>query len=94
VAEELTGGNTGVERLPGKHGTDKRFTTVIVMVDDRPGELARLLAEVGEIGVNLEDLRLEHSPGRQVGLAEIAVLPEAADRLTTELAARGWRIAG
>ena len=94
VAEELTGGNTGVERLPGKHGTDKRFTTIIVMVDDRPGQLARLLAEIGEIGVNLEDLRLEHSPGRQVGLAEIAVLPEAADRLTTELAERGWRIAG
>jgi len=94
VAEELTGGNTGVERLPGKHGTDKRFTTVIVMVDDRPGQLARLLAEIGEIGVNLEDLRLEHSPGRQVGLAEIAVLPEAADRLTNELAERGWRIAG
>ena len=94
VAEELTGGNTGVERLPGKHGTDKRFTTVIVMVEDRPGELARLLAEIGEIGVNLEDLRLEHSPGRQVGLAEISVLPEAADRLTEELAARGWRIAG
>lgn len=94
VAEELTGGNTGVERLPGKHGTDKRFTTIIVMVDDRPGQLAKLLAEIGEIGVNLEDLRLEHSPGRQVGLAEIAVLPEAVDRLTTELAGRGWRIAG
>ena len=94
VAEELTGGNTGVDRLPGKHGTDKRFTTVVVMVEDRPGELARLLAEIGEIGVNLEDLRLEHSPGRQVGLAEISVLPEAADRLTHELAERGWRIAG
>lgn len=94
VAEELAGGNTGVERLPGKHGTDKRFTTVVVMVEDRPAQLARLLAEIGEIGVNLEDLRLEHSPGRQVGLAEVAVLPEAADRLTTELAARGWRIAG
>ena len=53
-----------------------------------------MLAEIGEIGVNLEDLRLEHSPGRQVGLAEIAVLPEAADRLTNELAERGWRIAG
>ncbi|MFF2273943.1 prephenate dehydrogenase [Agromyces sp. NPDC058136] len=94
VAEELTGGNTGVARLPGKHGTDKRFTTVIVMVDDRPGQLARLLAEIGEIGVNLEDLRLEHSPGRQVGLAEVQVVPEAAERLTNELAERGWRIAG
>ncbi|WP_022890058.1 prephenate dehydrogenase [Agromyces italicus] len=94
VAEELAGGNTGVARLPGKHGTDKRFTTVTVMVDDRPGQLARLLAEIGEIGINLEDLRLEHSPGRQVGLAEVQVVPEAAERLSNELAGRGWRIAG
>ncbi|MET0783255.1 prephenate dehydrogenase [Orlajensenia leifsoniae] len=94
VAEELAGGNVGVARLPGKHGTDKRFTTLTVMVDDSPGQLARLLAEIGEIGVNLEDLRLEHAPGIQVGLAEIAVLPETVEHLTTELAARGWRIAG
>ena len=94
VAEELAGGNTGVSRLPGKHGTDKRFTTVVVMVDDRPGQLARLLAEIGEIGVNLEDLRLEHAPGIRVGLAEVQVVPEAAPRLTEELAERGWRIAG
>ena len=38
----------GVERLPGKHGTDKRFTTIIVMVDDRPGQLARLFNDVGD----------------------------------------------
>jgi prephenate dehydrogenase len=94
VAEELTGGNTGVERLPGKHGQDRRFVSMIVMVDDTPGQLARLLHEIGEVGVNLEDLRLEHSPGAQLGLAEISVLPEAVGRLTEELAARGWRIAG
>ncbi|WP_419817142.1 prephenate dehydrogenase [Glaciibacter flavus] len=94
VAEELAGGNVGVARLPGKHGTDRRFTTIVVMVDDRPGQLARLLAEIGEIGVNLEDLRLEHAPGIQVGLAEVQVLPEAAAHLTEELATRGWRIAG
>jgi prephenate dehydrogenase len=63
-------------------------------VDDKPGELGRLFTEMGEIGVNLEDLRLEHSPGAQVGLAEIAVLPEAVQRTVDELGARGWRIAG
>ncbi|AMB58914.1 prephenate dehydrogenase [Microterricola viridarii] len=94
VAEEIAGGNTGVARLPGKHGIDKRFSTMIVMVDDTPGQLARLLHEIGEIGVNLEDLRLEHAQGVQVGLAEISVVPEAVERLTTELVARGWRIAG
>ena len=94
VAEELTGGNAGVARLPGKHGQDRRFVSLSVMVDDTPGQLARLLNEIGEVGVNLEDLRLEHSPGAQLGLAEISVLPEAIGRLTEELAARGWRIAG
>ncbi len=94
IAEELAGGNAGVARIPGKHGQDRRYAAIVVMVDDTPGELARLLTEVGEIGVNLEDLRLEHSPGAQIGLAEIAVLPETVQRLTDALTERGWRIAG
>ncbi|WP_223694845.1 prephenate dehydrogenase [Leifsonia poae] len=94
LAEELAGGNLGVSRLPGKHGQDRRYSPIVVLVDDRPGELGRLFTELGEIGVNLEDLRLEHSPGAQVGLAEIAVLPEHLQRTIEELSARGWRIAG
>ena len=94
IAEELAGGNLGVSRLPGKHGQDKRYASIVVMVDDQPGELARLLAELGDLEVNLEDLRLEHSPGAQVGLAEIAVLPEVLQRTIDDLTERGWRIAG
>ncbi|WP_426623377.1 prephenate dehydrogenase [Leifsonia sp. McL0607] len=94
IAEEIAGGNVGVARLPGKHGQDKRFSSMIVMVEDRPGELARLLAELGELDVNLEDLRLEHSPGAPFGLAEIAVLPEVWQRTVTDLTDRGWRLAG
>lgn len=93
VAEAIAGGNAGVARLPGKHGSSKQFATLVVIVDDRPGELARLLTDIGEAGVNMEDLRLEHSPRAQIGLAEIAVLPEVEDRLAAELTARGWRIA-
>jgi prephenate dehydrogenase len=93
VAELRAGGNAGVARIPGKHGQDRRFSQIIVMVDDKPGELARLLTEIGDIGVNLEDLRLEHSPGVAIGFAEIAVVPEAEAGLVTELEARGWRIA-
>jgi prephenate dehydrogenase len=94
IAEAIAGGNAGVSRLPGKHGSANRFSTLVVMVTDVPGELARLLTEIGELGVNMEDLRLEHSPGAQFGLAEIAVLPEAEKRLVAELEARGWKIAG
>ena len=93
IAETLAAGNQGVARIPGKHGRDDRFTALIVKVDDRPGQLARLLTEIGEEGVNLEDFRLEHSPGAQVGFAEINVLPEAAHRLAAALEARGWTLA-
>lgn len=92
IAETLAGGNAGVARIPGKHGQDRRYGRIVIMVDDRPGELARLLTEIGEAGVNMEDLRLEHSPGAQVGLAEISVLPEQESRLADELGRRGWKI--
>jgi len=88
-------GNRGVEQLPGKHGSRKSdYQTFIVMIDDRPGELARLFAEVGEIGINIEDMKLEHSPGAQIGLVELSIAPKSADRLQAELLERGWRFAG
>jgi prephenate dehydrogenase len=94
IAETLAGGNAGVARLPGKHGQDRRFASVVVLIDDRPGQLGRLFAELGELGVNIEDFRMEHSPGAQIGIAEIAVVPEALQRTVADLTARGWRIAG
>lgn len=94
LAEVLAAGNAGVATIPGKHGQDRRFSQIVVLVDDKPGELARLLTEIGAAEVNMEDLRLEHSPGAQVGLAEISVLPEVEQRLADELGSRGWRIAG
>ena len=93
IAETLAAGNQGVARIPGKHGRDERFAALVVKVDDTPGQLARLLTEIGEEGVNLEDFRLEHSPGAQVGFAEINVLPDAAHRLAEALEARGWTLA-
>ena len=93
VAEAIAAGNDGVARIPGKHGTTKHFSTLVVMVNDHPGELARLLTEIGELGVNLEDMRLEHSPGAPIGIVEIAVAPEVAGGLEADLHRRGWRVA-
>lgn len=91
----LSGGNRGVERLPGKHGTKAtKFATVTVMIDDKPGELARLLTEIGEIGVNLEEINLEHSPSSPIGLVEVSVLPSLENRLVSELTSRSWKLVG
>ena len=54
--------------------------------------MAQLLTEIGELGINLEDLRLEHAEGALLGLVEFSVLPEAATTLMTELTARSWRV--
>lgn len=94
LADLIGAGNAGVARIPGKHGDDRRFAQLVVMIDDTPGQLARLLTEIGELDINMEDLRLEHSPGAQIGFAEVSVLPEVEQRLIDELSARGWRIAG
>ncbi|MCK3770438.1 prephenate dehydrogenase [Microbacterium aerolatum] len=94
IAETIRQGNDGVERLPGKHGQNRKFEQLVVMVDDTPGQLGRLFGELGELGVNVEDLRLEHSPGAQFGLAEISVAPAALHGATEGLQERGWRIAG
>ena len=93
VADTIRRGNDGVERLPGKHGQNRRFESLVVMVDDTPGQLGRLFGELGELDVNIEDFRLEHSPGAQFGLAEISVVPDAVHRAVTGLEARGWKIA-
>lgn len=91
VAALLERGRTGAGRIPGKRGVAAReFSTVQIVIADRPGELARLLAAAGEAGVNVEDVGIEHSPGLPVGVAELAVLPEAASRLVDVLAAAGW----
>ena len=93
IADTIRRGNDGVERLPGKHGQNRRFEQVVVMVDDTPGQLGRLFGELGELEVNVEDLRLEHSPGAQFGLAEISVVPTAVRRAVEGLEALGWKIA-
>lgn len=94
VSKAIDAGNRGVARIPGKHGGNHtNYAVVVAMIDDKPGELARLLTEIGQIGINLEDLKLEHSPGAQIGLVELSVLPEVEPKLVAELTSRGWRLA-
>jgi prephenate dehydrogenase len=89
----LDRGRAGVGRIPGKHGGQPRnFTVVQVVLADQPGELARLFNAAGAAGVNIEDIRLEHSPGLPVGVAELSVRPEHAGILLDAMEAGGWPV--
>jgi len=89
----LDRGRAGVARIPGKHGGQPRnFTVVQVVIADQPGELARLFNAAGAAGVNIEDIRLEHSPGLPVGVAELSVRPDQAGTLLDAMEAGGWPV--
>ncbi|WP_058233970.1 prephenate dehydrogenase [Devriesea agamarum] len=94
IAETIANGNRGVARIPGKHGgRADAFAELTVIVPDRAGKLAGLLADIGDAGINLEDLRLEHSVGQDVGLAHVSVQPSDRTSLERTLTAGGWKIA-
>jgi prephenate dehydrogenase len=93
VTSLLERGQAGTGRIPGKHGGKPRnFTVVQVVLADRPGELARLFNAAGAAGVNIEDIRLEHSPGLPVGVAELSVRPDQAGQLLDAMEAGGWPV--
>jgi prephenate dehydrogenase len=93
VTELLDRGRAGVARIPGKHGGQPRsFTVVQVVIADQPGELARLFNAAGAAGVNIEDVRIEHSPGLPVGVAELSVRPDQSGALLAAMEAGGWPV--
>lgn len=93
LTDLLARGRTGVARIPGKRGGSARsFATVQVVLDDRPGELAKLLAAAAAARINVEDVGIEHSPGLPVGVAELSVQPPALAALVAALAAAGWSV--
>ena len=91
LGELLDRGVAGTRAIPGKHGGPARPTrSVFVSVPDHPGELARLFADAGASEVNIEDVHIDHDPGRPVGLVELVVDETRAEHLLGSLESRGW----
>lgn len=93
VTELLHRGVVGTGRIPGKHGGPARtYAVVQVVIGDRPGELARLFKVAEQVGVSIEDVRLEHVPGLPLGAVELSVQPDAAAVLAEALSEHGWQV--
>jgi prephenate dehydrogenase len=92
VHDLVDAGRRGRDRLAGKHGQPAvRWDVVSVLVPDEPGALARLLADAAAGGVNVEDIRVDHAPGRPLGVVDLDVAPGLGTALEGALAERGWR---
>ncbi|MER6996201.1 prephenate dehydrogenase [Streptomyces sp. NPDC000410] len=93
VTDLLRRGIKGRGRVPGKPGKPPATCTPVqVLIGDQPGELARLLATVAELGVNVEDVSIDHSPGEHGGLVELMVAPGPAVRMIQRLTEYGWSV--
>lgn len=93
LLELLRAGVLGRSRIPGKHGSaPTTYAVVPVVVADRPRQLAQLMLDAGESGVNVEDVAIEHAPGRPIGVVELSVRPESVVTLADALRERGWTV--
>lgn len=89
----LQAGVAGTARIPGKHGlADQVWSEVVVEIPDTPGALAKLFAEVGEAGINIEDMSIEHDQNRQVGHLALLVDSVHESELRDQLAEHGWTV--
>lgn len=95
IEATLKAGVKGRARIPGRHGNiEAPFIEVAVLIEDKPGELARLFVAAGDAGVNLEDVRIEHVLGKPSGLVELSVKPDVTDALIQALSVRGFDVRG
>ena len=93
IAQAIAAGNEGHQRVPGKHGQQPVvYGIVTVVVGDEPGGLARLFTDVHQLGINVEDVRIDHATGHRLGSLDIMVLPDRVQDLVAGLSARGWRL--
>ncbi len=93
LAKAIALGNEGHDRIPGKHGQPPTtYAVVTILVPDTPGMLARLFKDIGDLGVNVEDFRMDHASGRKLGMVDVSVVPAIQQELEIGLLSKGWQI--
>jgi prephenate dehydrogenase len=86
-------GRVGRAKIPGKHGGKARnYSYLPIVIPDAPGNLAAIFNICAEIGVNVEDLSIEHSPGQLTGLITLGLSEEGAVKLSQHLITKGWNV--
>lgn len=93
IEDLLVRGNAGRALVPVKRGGhDRDFAVIGVSVPDRPGQIAAVLLAAAQAGVNVEDVRVDHLPGRPSGVVELLVAADTRQAARTSLAAAGWAV--
>ena len=86
-------GNDNHARIPGKHGGKARdYWYLPIVIDDRPGQLAKIFDACALVGANVEDLSIEHTPGQESGLVTLALSKTDSVKVFDQLLTDGWKV--
>ena len=90
--EILELGRENHARIPGKHGGKPRdYWFLPIIIDDKPGQLAKIFDVCALVGANVEDLSIEHTPGQESGLVTLALSQVDSGRVYDQLIREGWK---
>lgn len=93
VEQILHRGRAGTRALPGKHGmAATEYGQVVVELPDSPGTLGRLFREIDALGINVEDLSIEHDPVRNAGYLAVSVAQSKVTDLRERMVESGWTL--
>lgn len=91
--EILELGRENHARIPGKHGGKKRdYWYLPIIIEDKPGQLAKIFDACALVGANVEDLAIEHTPGQESGLVTLALSKSDSGKVFTQLETDGWKV--
>ena len=90
--EILELGRENHRRIPGKHGGAKRdYWYLPIIIEDKPGQLAKIFDTCALVFANVEDLTIEHTPGQESGLVTLALSKGDSYKVFNQLTLDGWR---
>jgi prephenate dehydrogenase len=90
---ELAAARTARRSLPGKESVTGALVELHLPIPDRPGVIAEVATSVGSVGVNIEDIAIEHAPSGGRGTLRLAIIGFAqAGRARQALEARGYEV--
>ncbi|MGI9017328.1 MAG: prephenate dehydrogenase/arogenate dehydrogenase family protein [Euzebya sp.] len=93
VCSRLSAARTARQGMPGKESVTGALVELVLPIPDRPGVLAEVTTSVGSIGVNIEDLGIEHAPEGGGGRLRLAIIGTAeAERAVAILVDRGYEV--
>lgn len=93
VCSRLSDAREARKGMPGKESASGALVELVMPIPDRPGVLAEVTTTIGSIGVNIEDLGIEHAPDGGGGRLRLAVIGVAdAEKAIAALAALGYDV--